>query len=196
MSMLAFAPITRQQHYQDLLACADGAANCIWLAQIIASWQAGEGVLPDALSLNGNQFQQLLAQRFSGYRLNAAAPSGKSLDFSRMLERLDLEQLLRQFAAEQSDETEWLIAIIVAACLGSDHLWQDLGLWSRSDLSAMLAHNFPQLTARNSKDMKWKKFLYKQLCEAEGLYVCRAPSCEVCKDYSVCFGAEERGRAG
>ncbi len=55
----------------------------------------------------------------------------------------------------------------------------------------MLAYNFPDLVARNSKDMKWKKFLYKQLCEAEGLYVCRAPSCEVCKDYQQCFGPED-----
>jgi nitrogen fixation protein NifQ len=108
-----------------------------------------------------------------------------------MLEKQDLEQLLRQFALVKTTETEWLISIIVAACLGSDHLWQDLGLWSRSELSALLNHNFPELAVRNSKDMKWKKFLYKQLCEAEGLFVCRAPSCEVCKDYPVCFGPED-----
>ncbi|MFM8444786.1 MAG: nitrogen fixation protein NifQ, partial [Methylococcus sp.] len=33
----------------------------------------------------------------------------------------------------------------------------------------------------------WKKFLYKQLCEAEGIYVCRAPSCGECVDYADCF---------
>jgi nitrogen fixation protein NifQ len=38
--------------------------------------------------------------------------------------------------------------------------------------------------------MKWKKFLYRQLCLEEGIYVCRAPSCEVCKDYDLCFGPE------
>jgi nitrogen fixation protein NifQ len=55
----------------------------------------------------------------------------------------------------------------------------------------MLQYNFPELAAKNDKDMKWKKFLYKQLCEAEGLYLCRAPSCEVCIDYPKCFGSEE-----
>jgi len=55
----------------------------------------------------------------------------------------------------------------------------------------MLHHNFPELAAKNVKDMKWKKFLYKQLCEAEGIYLCRAPSCEVCIDYPKCFGSEE-----
>jgi hypothetical protein len=39
--------------------------------------------------------------------------------------------------------------------------------------------------------MKWKKFLYKQLCEAEGLYLCRAPSCSVCVDHPLCYGSEE-----
>ncbi|MGZ8143668.1 MAG: nitrogen fixation protein NifQ [Methylosarcina sp.] len=184
-------PSDRESYYRNLLACSDGSANGIRLAQIIASWQAGEGVLPHALGLSEGQFERLLKQRFPGYRLSATAPSGKILDFSRMLEKQDLEQLLRQFAAAANEETEWLIAILVAACLGSDHLWQDLGLWSRGDLSALLQHSFPELAARNQRDMKWKKFLYKQLCEAEGLYLCRAPSCEVCQDYSNCFGDEK-----
>ena len=183
--------VTRQQYYDDLVACSDSSANSVWLAQIIASWQVGEGVLPDRLGLTDSQFRQLLAQRFTGHSIMEQAPSGNNTDFSRMLEKQDLEQLLRQFSTAEHAETEWLIAIIVAACLGSDHLWQDLGLWSRKELSAMLLHNFPVMAERNSKDMKWKKFLYKQLCEAEGIYLCRAPSCEVCKDYSVCFGPED-----
>jgi nitrogen fixation protein NifQ len=186
----ALMPISRQQYFDDLLACTDSSANSVWLAKIVASWQVGEGVLPDYLGLNNHQFHALLHHVFPGYWHSAKAVSGSCLDFSRMLEKHDLEQLLRQFAVLKTVESEWLISIIVAACLGSDHLWQDLGLWSRSELSALLNHNFPELAARNSKDMKWKKFLYKQLCEAEGLFVCRAPSCEVCKDYPVCFGPE------
>lgn len=182
---------SRERIYQDLMAHANGSPNCTWLAQILASWQVGDGVLPDGLGLETRQFRQLLAEHFPGYDLAPAAPSGKKLDFSRMLEKEDLEQFLSQFAAEKNQESECLIAIIVAACLGCDHLWQDLGLWDRSELSALLKQNFPQIAARNSKDMKWKKFLYKQLCEAEGLYVCRAPSCEVCKDHALCFGPEE-----
>jgi nitrogen fixation protein NifQ len=183
-------PLSREQYYRNLTAFADGSANGRWLAQMIASWQAGEGVLPNALGLDESEFGRLLAERFPGYHLSPIAPSGKSLDFSRMLEKQDLECFLRRFAAVPGPETEWLIAVIVAACLGSDHLWQDLGLWSRKELSALLGQNFPEMAARNNRDMKWKKFIYKQLCEAEGLYVCRAPSCEVCLDYPACFGAE------
>lgn len=181
---------SKRQLYDALLSASDGAANGVWLAQMLASWQAGEGALPDALGLSEESFIRLLTARFPGQGITPKAPSGKAVDFSRMLEKQDLEQYLRRFAAAQCEETEWLIAIIVAACLGSDHLWQDLGLWSRNDLSAMLKHNFPDLAALNSRDMKWKKFLYKQLCEAEGLHVCRAPSCDVCRDFSNCFGDE------
>ncbi|MEQ1486608.1 nitrogen fixation protein NifQ [Methyloglobulus sp.] len=39
-------------------------------------------------------------------------------------------------------------------------------------MSAMLRYNFPELVAKNNKDMKWKKFLYRQLCEAERRYFC------------------------
>jgi nitrogen fixation protein NifQ len=85
----------------------------------------------------------------------------------------------------------WLAKILVAGCMGSDHLWQDLGLWSREDLSRLMTFNFQVLALSNNRDMKWKKFLYKQLCAAEGVYVCRAPSCEVCTDYHECFGPEE-----
>ena len=186
-----FMPLNRQDYYDELISHANGARNGYWLAQMIASWLVGDGVLPDCLGLSPDQFQNMLQQTFPGYNLSPHAVSNHCPDFSRMLEKQDLEQLLRQSTTQPLAETEWLITILVAACLGNDHLWQDLGLWNRSELSAMLQHNFPELATRNSKDMKWKKFLYKQLCEAEGLYVCRAPSCEVCKDYPQCFGPED-----
>ncbi len=182
---------SRQQRYDDLMACASRSPSCVWLAQIIASWQVGDGALPDYLGLQAIQFQRLMAEYFPGYRLSGTVISAKTADFTRMLEKQDLEQFLRRYASAESELTEWLISMIVTACLGSDHLWQDLGLWSRRDLSALLARHFPLLQELNRKDMKWKKFLYKQLCEAEGLYVCRAPSCDVCQDYRNCFGAEE-----
>ncbi len=184
-------PLSRQEYYDELISHANSSPNSHWLAQMLASWLVGDGVLPDCLGLSPDQFQNMLQQTFPGYNLSPNAVSGHCTDFSRMLEKQDLEQLLRQSTHQPYAESEWLISILVAACLGNDHLWQDLGLWNRSELSAMLNHNFPELATRNSKDMKWKKFLYKQLCEAEGLYVCRAPSCEVCKDYPQCFGPED-----
>ena len=165
--------------------------NYEWLACMVASWCAGQGVLPDFLGLEPDQFIDLKDTYFQDCALPVQAESGSQLDFSRMLEKEDLVNLLKQYSRPNTLEMDWMIAIIVAGCLGSDHLWQDLGLWSRPQLSAMLQYNFPELAAKNNQDMKWKKFLYKQLCEAEGLYLCRAPSCNVCIDYPKCYGSEE-----
>ncbi|MGZ8159965.1 MAG: nitrogen fixation protein NifQ [Methylobacter sp.] len=165
--------------------------NHEWLAYMVASWCDGQGVLPDFLGLEPEQFNTLNKHFFPGCSIPELAPSASKLDFSRMLEKEDLVNLLKQFSKPDTLEMDWMIAIIVAGCLGSDHLWQDLGLWSRSQLSAMLQYNFPELAAKNDKDMKWKKFLYKQLCETEGLFLCRAPSCNVCIDFPKCYGPEE-----
>jgi len=182
---------SREHIYQSLLPGENADPNRQWLAKILASWLSGDSVLPDCLGLDPAQFSLLLQSHFPDAFISAQAPSGIELDYARMLEREDLIKLLQLFRKEDNQETEWIIGLIVSACLGSDHLWQDLGLWKRSELSALLNYNFPALAARNTKDMKWKKFLYKQLCEAEGLYLCRAPSCEVCADYNHCFGPEE-----
>lgn len=79
---------------------------------------------------------------------------------------------------------------VALACLGDNHLWQDLQFRSRAELSALMRLWFPGLVARNHADMKWKKFLYKQLCEREALFICKAPSCAVCSDRPLCFGPE------
>ncbi|MFA5924143.1 MAG: nitrogen fixation protein NifQ [Methylobacter sp.] len=181
----------REQFYSRLNSKSIITLNHEWLACMVASWRVGQGVLPDYLGLEPDQFKQLKDTYFQDCTLPEQAVSGSQLDFSRMLEKEDLVNLLKHYCRPDTHEMDWMIAIIVAGCLGSDHLWQDLGLWSRSQLSAMLQYNFPELAAKNDQDMKWKKFLYKQLCEAEGLYLCRAPSCNVCIDYPKCYGSEE-----
>jgi len=201
--------------------------NHEWLACMVSVWCIGNSILPDYLGLECHDFAALKKHYFADYPLPEHAPSGKQLDFSRMLERQDLINLLKQYSRPDRIETDWIIGLLVAGCLGNDHLWQDLinllkqysrpdrietdwiigllvagclgndhlwhdlGLWSRSQLTALLNYNFPDLAARNTHDMKWKKFLYKQLCEEEGIYLCRAPSCQVCVDWGQCYGSEE-----
>jgi len=94
-------------------------------------------------------------------------------------------------AAGDAVAVERVAEIVALACLGDDHLWQDLQFASRAELSALMRHWFPTLVAKNHADMKWKKFLYKQLCEREEIFICKAPSCAVCIDRPVCFGPEE-----
>ncbi|MBT8439314.1 MAG: nitrogen fixation protein NifQ, partial [Gammaproteobacteria bacterium] len=112
-------------------------------------------------------------------------------DSERDDEHNELYELLHSHRANQSESEIWMAKIVAMACQGQNHLWQDMGLWSRSQLSELLMRNFPELAAKNVNNMKWKKFLYKQLCITEGIYTCRAPSCEVCTDYNNCFGPED-----
>lgn len=164
-------------------------ANHRFMAQMLASQCVGEGALGPTLGLEKTAFIDLMDKYFqvSGLPLRSI-PNNQNLRFD---EREELIALMTGHRAMR-DELELIIAeIVAAACMAADHLWQDLGLWSRTQLSAMMEHNFPTLAAKNDKNMKWKKFLYKQLCAAEGIYICRAPSCEVCTDYTECFAPEE-----
>lgn len=176
--------------YENLMRVARGDKNDVAMAQMYDSWVAGKGALPDWMGLEPGLFREALRYHFVGM----IAPTGTSrgnMDAERDWEREDLRKLLVENRAWQSRSELWVADIVCAASMGSDHLWQDLGLWSRKELTALMERNFPALAARNEHNMKWKKFLYKQMCEGEGIYVCRSPSCEVCVDYTTCFETEE-----
>jgi nitrogen fixation protein NifQ len=103
----------------------------------------------------------------------------------------DLLGLLLEHRSDDSDETRWLAHAVAAACAGANHLWQDMGLPDRDALSRLMRTHFTALYEKNTGNMKWKKFFYKQLCERAEVNLCKAPSCGVCSDYANCFGPEE-----
>ena len=103
----------------------------------------------------------------------------------------DLLALLLDHRSGQDEPSRWLSHAVATAAMADNHLWQDLGLPSRVELSALMRLHFTSLALRNTGDMKWKKFLYRQLCERAGLSICRSPNCGVCSDYPLCFGPED-----
>lgn len=139
--------------------------------------------------LDAAQLGQLLDRHFPAarrlFRLDADAEARLPAD-----EFADLLQLLREHRADDAVETDWLACAVAAACAGEEHLYQDLGLPDRRDLSELLRSRFTALFKKNVHDMRWKKFFYKQLCDRQGLNLCRAPICTVCSDYQNCFGPE------
>lgn len=155
------------------------------LASLIAGQNAGFGCLPAHLGLGDATCASLLADYFPGQR-----PAGIERPAIEIPEWEDLYKLLGDESASPLPSADCMARIVASACAGSDHLWQDLGLASRDQLSALMRLNFPGLAAANSGDMKWKKFLYRQVCSREGIYVCPAPSCGVCADFAKCFGPE------
>lgn len=110
---------------------------------------------------------------------------------NRMDELDDIVELLMDHSCDQSNDTHDLALYIAKSCMGDNHLWQDMGLHNRAALSELMQTFFPGLVAKNSGDMKWKKFFYKQLCERADIFICKSPTCGVCIDYSKCFGPEE-----
>ncbi|WP_319526252.1 nitrogen fixation protein NifQ [uncultured Desulfosarcina sp.] len=113
---------------------------------------------------------------------------------NRQMEVDDLKGLLLCHRSSGAAETTWFANMIAVGALGEDHLWQDLGLTGRKDVSYILKTYFTDLFNKNTGDMKWKKFFYKQLCDLEDIKVCKAPSCSVCDNYSDCFGPEDAER--
>lgn len=175
--------------YGLLMVAAAGLPNDETYARMLASQAGGLGALPPGLGLSRRDFTALMTRHFPGFKLPAPLSGEPDLG-ARRQEWHDLHTLLLENRAGADESEVWMGAIVASACMGGDHLWQDLGLWSRVELSRLMKENFPALVAANDRDMKWKKFLYKQLCNQAGIHVCRSPSCEVCVDYAKCFGPE------
>ena len=189
-STLAATHATRRGGlYSLLMTQAAGLLNDDLFARMLVSQAGGHSALPAGLGLDSSDFRTMMTRHFPGFGLPAQLARAPDLG-ERGIEWDDLLALLMQYRAGNDPSETWLALIVATACMGGDHLWQDLGLWQRDDLTQLMARNFPGLTALNSQDMKWKKFLYKQLCNRAGVYACRAPSCEVCIDYAKCFGRE------
>ena len=185
--MTAMLLETPQDVYGRLMAARRGDPVEETLARILTSWSLGFGAMPAWLGLGEYRFRELMRRHFPEFDPCEISNPRRSLDLQREEEMLDLRELLMENRTLGTESEAWMADIVIAGCLGNDHLWQDLGLWSRSDLSKLMLENFEPLARCNDKDMKWKKFLYKKLCETEGIYTCRAPSCEQCDDFENCF---------
>ncbi|HEX9859885.1 MAG TPA: nitrogen fixation protein NifQ [Nitrospirota bacterium] len=109
---------------------------------------------------------------------------------ARREEYEDLLALLKDNMGVALAEGEAVAGWVASSCLGGNHLWQDMGLPDRAALSLLMKNYFGPLADANVNDMKWKKFLYKKICEKEGFMLCKSPSCGGCVDYMNCYGPE------
>lgn len=101
-----------------------------------------------------------------------------------------LRELLTRHTTRGTLFQAQLAALIACRAMRPNHLWQDLGLRRREELSLLMQRHFEPLARRNSQDMKWKKFLYRMICRDEGFRLCTAPTCAECDDFAACFGDE------
>lgn len=106
-------------------------------------------------------------------------------------DELAVRDLLWMNASNGSALQRALSVMIARRCSHPRHLWQDLGLRNRDELSALMQRHFRRLFERNYQNMKWKKFFFRMICRSEGFSLCVAPVCSECEDFDACFGAED-----
>lgn len=106
-------------------------------------------------------------------------------------EEQSLRDILGMYSTGAGRLERQLAAVIARRCKSPHHLWQDLGLRNRDELSRLMKRHFARLAERNQHNMKWKKFLYRMICRSEGFKLCTAPVCSECDDFDDCFGAED-----
>jgi len=105
-----------------------------------------------------------------------------------------LHDLLQRAATTGSPLELLLAGMIARRAQRPNHLWQDLGLRHRGELSRLMNDHFAPLARRNTSDMKWKKFFARQICRDTSYSLCTAPSCGECSDFDNCF-TEESGES-
>jgi nitrogen fixation protein NifQ len=114
-----------------------------------------------------------------------AGMSDAGPDMSEEIE--DVRQLLLEHATFPGVLSEHLARAVASASMGPNHLWQDLGFTDRGQLNAFMSTYFNALMALNHKNMRWKKFFYRMLCERAEVLICKSPHCEQCEDQPKCF---------
>ncbi len=158
-------------------------------AAMIAIAAAQGSAVHAHLGLSTADFRALVDRRFPG-----ASALFCTCDTERSYGEDDevamVRSLLMAHRSIEGEDGHWLAAMIARRAVEPNHLWEDLGLRDRAELSRLLTRHFASLAARNTHDMRWKRFFYRSLCEAEGMVLCTTPVCTDCTDFDLCFGAE------
>ena len=163
------------------------AADTAMFARLIGAKLASDELLH--LGLTRNALDALLTRHFARFALPHAAPERiAASDHQAFVDALRAMLLQHESSLASTDaDAHCLATIIATACLRPDHLWRDLGLDGRDDVTAILTRHYPRLVARNTDGTRWKKFLARELALAEGRAPAPAPGCPGCEDYAFCY---------
>jgi nitrogen fixation protein NifQ len=159
------------------------------LASILAVAAMEGGVVAERAGLANNDLIKLIDEQFP-------AAAGVAASWCAQVEKPDDEEtamvreLLLANRSSQSDISRWLSAMVARRAMESNHLWEDLGLRDREELTRLLDRHFQPIACKNTKNMKWKRFFYRSMCEDDGFLMCSTPVCTQCADFHRCYGDE------
>lgn len=160
------------------------------LASILAAAVMDGGPLAERVGLAEPDLNALLAGCFPSAEVRAfawmPAPDTAVDDETCMV-----RDLLLAHRSTEGEVGSWLGAMVARRAMEPNHLWEDLGLRERSELSRLLMRHFAPLASRNVRNMRWKRFFYRMLCEDDGFVMCSTPVCTQCGDFDLCFGEED-----
>ena len=98
-------------------------------------------------------------------------------EHQRMYE--EVKALLVAHAADRY-ASDTIAPMVALRSLEMNHLYEDLGMKSRTEMGKFMAKHFPVLAANKPKDKLWKKYLYDLIGKV-------APACATCDDQLTCF---------
>jgi nitrogen fixation protein NifQ len=167
----------------------DAAFDRHVLASILAVAAMEGGAVAERAGLDGDDLSTLIGRWFPS--ANGVIASGcAQTDHVEDEEIAMVRDLLLANRSTEGEVGRWLAAMLARRSMEPNHLWEDLGLRDRSELTRLLERHFAPIASRNTKNMKWKRFFYRTLCEDDGLVMCSAPVCTQCSDFDRCFGDE------
>lgn len=159
------------------------------LASIIAIAATEAGSLCARVGLSQSDLLTLAARWFP--RSGFSWPRWEGLPGTEDDELVMVRDLLLANSWTGGETGRWLAHMIARRAMEPSHLWEDLGLRNRDELSRLLNRHFAPLASRNTRGMRWKRFFYRMLCEDDGFVMCATPVCTDCCDFESCFGAED-----
>jgi nitrogen fixation protein NifQ len=91
----------------------------------------------------------------------------------------DVKSLLVSYALNDYAATV-LAPMVAQRSLMMNHLYEDMGFESRTEMGKFMKRNFPKLAGEKPKEKLWKKYLYDRIGSI-------APACATCDDQLTCF---------
>lgn len=171
---------------------ADARALCRTAVQHVRT-AAVRGALPPfavRLGLSATEWSYLTTVLGDGF-MGATPGTDPAVPAAAEAPHGSLLTLLWSFRTDASPACWVAAAAVACGCLGRQHLWQDLGLTGRSDVTALLQAYFPALVAQNTQGLKWKRFLFLKLGEQLGQPDLQPPHCSGCDQYATCYPPAE-----
>ena len=148
------------------------------------------------LGLTVSDIDKIFAIYFPGfdpYQVRKAIPGNGSNtpEINQDMLKILLKHVSQDQSGKRAHISELLARIIAARATKPGHLWVSMGFLERQQLTAAIRRHLPTLAIANHKGMRWKRYLFKQVCDLNGGVMCKSPNCGDCSDYNFCFAPEE-----